>query len=139
MVGGVVAQVERPEAGAEAAHAHAELVGEAVIEARHVGLETVAPEADLDVDRQLIRDVGGELHRSLGGEAAKRRAAPDGRAALGREVVVELQRASDVAIDGPRGPRHEREHRGDERGQEKPARGLHLAVFASVSTTTSVE
>jgi hypothetical protein len=121
MVGGIVTQIEGAEARAEAPDTDVQLVGEAIVEMDHVGLEAVAPDADLHVDGGLLGDLRRELHGGLGGEAAERGTGPDRRAALRREMVVELERASDVAVDGPRRLCQQRHHQRDQRHDEKPA------------------
>ena len=75
VVGGIVADVERAEAGAEAAGADHQLVGDAKIEIRHRQLEAVAAVADLHVRGHVIGDVRRQLQRDLGREAVVRRCA----------------------------------------------------------------
>ena len=115
----IVADVERPEAGAETPDPEGELVGDPIVEVGHRQLEAVAPVADLHVRGEVIGDVGGHLQGDLGGEAVVGAARSGAAGGVGHEEFIELCGAGEVALDGcrRRGMQQERGQRSDGEGE----------------------
>jgi hypothetical protein len=134
VIGRIVAQVERPEAGTESPNSEVELVGDAVVDVPHRHLEAVTAVTDLHVGREMIGDVDRHLERQLGDETVDRDRLGRRIRLTHQKVVVELRRTGEVSLEPERRARREDRERGRQHeNRRKQGRSFHCASPPSCS------